>query len=206
MEKNSKKFSKEFSNFDNLSSQSKTTKNKILNNEFDVLNILNNSSKNIANETTEINIIENKFPYCLLWTKIPLLTFFYPTFGYLAIGDSKGNLHFFENLNKISYYKFFQLNLNNYEKNIFDDVINEINNIYKNKKPKICDCNSYCYVADFLNKLNYNKKNDYNKKDVFKFVQKNLKFINKKKCFCFYLPYFISFISFFLIIYILFIL
>ena len=98
------------------------------------------------------------------------------------------------------------MKLNDYEKNIFDDVINEINNIYKEKFPNVCDVNSYSYVADFLNKLNYNKKNDYNKKDVFNFVQKNLKFINKKKCFCFYLPYFIFLISFLIIFYILFIL
>ena len=201
-----KKFSKEFSNFENTSSNSRSTKNKILNNEFDVLNILNNTSKNIANEIKEINQNENKFPFCLLWTKIPLLTFFYPNFGYLAIGDSNGKIHFFENLNKFSYYKFFQLKLNDYEKNIFDDVINEINNNYKEKFPDVCDNNSYCYVADILNKLNYNKKNDYNKKDVFNFVQKNLKFINKKKCFCFYLPYFIFFICFFFFFYILFIL
>ena len=205
---NHSQFSKEFPNSINSSkSSSSSTRNKILNNEFDVLNILNNSSNNTANKSIEINLFQNKFPYCLLWTNIPFLTFFYPIYGDFAIGDSNGKIHFFGGLNNnFNYYKFFQFNLNDYEKNIFDDAIKEIDNIYKEKKYSICKCNSHYYVADFLNKIKYNKKKDYNNKDVFEFGKNNLKFINKKKCFCFYLPYFISVCVLVLVIYVLFIL
>ena len=59
---NHSQFSKEFPNSINSSkSSSSSTRNKILNNEFDVLNILNNSSNNTANKSIEINLFQNKF-------------------------------------------------------------------------------------------------------------------------------------------------
>lgn len=37
----------------------------------------------------------DRYPYCLVWGPLPLLTWFFPFIGHLGIGDSQGRVHDF---------------------------------------------------------------------------------------------------------------
>jgi hypothetical protein len=45
--------------------------------------------------TTFIDVNRDRFPFCIVWTAIPCLTWFFPVVGHMAIADSKGVIYDF---------------------------------------------------------------------------------------------------------------
>ena len=43
----------------------------------------------------EIRVKENRFPFCIVWTPIPCLTWFLPFLGHIGICPSDGKVHDF---------------------------------------------------------------------------------------------------------------
>ena len=43
----------------------------------------------------EINLKSSYFPYCIVWTPIPLITYIFPSIGHTGIGTSSGIIHDF---------------------------------------------------------------------------------------------------------------
>ena len=43
----------------------------------------------------EINLNSSHFPYCIVWTPIPLITYVFPSIGHTGIGTSSGIIHDF---------------------------------------------------------------------------------------------------------------
>lgn len=66
--------------------------------------------------TTEINYDSHRYPFCLVWTPIPLITWLFPFVGHMGIATSQGIIRDFAGI----YHEFseilqkFCLNLQNH--------------------------------------------------------------------------------------------
>ena len=78
--------------------------------------------------SNEINPENVRFPYCIVWTPIPCITYIIPSIGHTGIGSSSGVIHdfagsFFISVDNFSFgipTKYYQLDLNEQEKYEFD--------------------------------------------------------------------------------------
>ena len=50
--------------------------------------------------STKIDYDAHRYPFCLVWTPIPLLTWIFPFIGHLGIADSKGVIRDFAGENE----------------------------------------------------------------------------------------------------------
>ncbi|CAB3405391.1 unnamed protein product [Caenorhabditis bovis] len=114
----------------------------------------------------------NRFPYCIVWTPIPCLTWFFPFIGHMGIATSKGVIRDFAG----SFYvaeddmgfgwptRYLQLSPENVEggADVFDRCIQEASETYKERMHNlICD-NCHSHVALALNSMNYMEREDWN--------------------------------------------
>ena len=161
--------------------QKNQNKNNI-NNKINIDNNIIKKSEETNNEiifysSTKLNIDQNKifpsknrYPYCIVWTPIPFLTYIIPFIGQTGIANSKGIIHdysasFFVNIDDFSFgkpTKYLKLDLNEKEKIDYDKAIEKgdlkfrtlIYNFFRN--------NSHMYVAYILNQIKYKGKSDFN--------------------------------------------
>ena len=161
--------------------QKNQNKNNI-NNKINIDNNIIKKSEETNNEiifhsTTKLNLDTNKifpsknrYPYCIVWTPIPFLTYIIPFIGQIGIANSKGIIHdfsasFFVNIDDFSFgkpIKYMQLELNEKEKLDYDKAIEKgdlkfrtlIYNFFRN--------NSHMYVAYILNQIKYKGKSNFN--------------------------------------------
>ena len=124
-------------------------------------------SENNSNE--EIDLNSSYFPYCIVWTPIPCITYLFPSIGHSGIGTSRGIIHDFAG----SYYigvdnfafgkptKYIKLKLSEQEKYNWDKAIEKGDNKYKMEKHNIFTNNCHSHVAFILNQLNYKGKTNY---------------------------------------------
>ena len=137
-------------------------------------NIFSNS-QDISEQNTdissvkEINLKSSLFPYCIVWTPIPLLTYLFPHIGHVGIGNSSGIIHdfaasFFVGVDDFSFgkpTKYIKLNLSMQEKFNWDRAIEKGDNKYNMEEHNLCINNCHSHVAYVLNQLNYKGKNNY---------------------------------------------
>ena len=139
-------------------------KNEETNNE-----IIFYSSTKLNIDNNKIFPSKNRYPYCIVWTPIPFLTYIIPFIGQTGIANSKGIIHdysasFFVNIDDFSFgkpTKYLQLDLNEKEKFDYDKAIEKgdlkfrtlIYNFFRN--------NSHMYVAYILNQIKYKGKSDF---------------------------------------------
>ena len=117
-----------------------------------------------------IDIKSSLFPYCIVWTPIPLLTYLIPCIGHTGIGNSSGIIHdfaasFFVSVDNFAFgkpTKYIQLELTEQEKNEWDNAILKGDKKYNKEEHKIFTNNCHSHVAYVLNQLNYKGRNDYN--------------------------------------------
>ena len=102
-----------------------------------------------------INPKLGRFPYCIVWTPIPLLTYINPSIGHSGIGTSKGIIHdfsgsFFVSVGHFTFgkpTKYFQLDLNEQEKFEFDRAIERSDHKYNSEEFNLCANNCHSHVA-----------------------------------------------------------
>ena len=150
---------------DGKNKNEKLKKNEETNNE-----IIFYSSTKLNMDNNKIYPSKNRYPYCIVWTPIPFLTYIIPFIGQTGIANSKGIIHdysasFFVNIDDFSFgkpTKYLQLDLNEKEKFDYDKAIEKgdlkfrtlIYNFFRN--------NSHMYVAYILNQIKYKGKSDFN--------------------------------------------
>ena len=135
--------------------------------EFDKTNTDNNSSTNINdNLNFDIDYENDKYPYCIVWTKLPLISSFFPFIGHVGICNSKGKIYDFAGSNYIGedvlafsrpmkYVKFTHFGN-------WDQGITKSNLVYKNQDHNLLCNNCHSHVACALNYMKYNGKSNYN--------------------------------------------
>ena len=142
---------------------------------------LTSSSKN----KYQINTIKHRYPYCIVWTPIPFLTWFFPSFGHVGICESNGIIHDFAGSYHVSVdnmafgfpTKVIVLKLSVKESNEYDKAISTATNHYNKMKYDSLNNNCHSFVAEVLNKLKYKGKNNYTVVDVLWMVITKSKFL-----------------------------
>ncbi|CCD61682.1 Transmembrane protein 222 [Caenorhabditis elegans] len=114
----------------------------------------------------------NRYPYCIVWTPIPCLTWFFPFIGHMGIANSRGIIRDFAG----SYYvaeddmgfgwptRYWQLGPEKVEggAEVFDRAVQDASDTYKTRTHNlICD-NCHSHVALALNKMRYDEREDWN--------------------------------------------
>ena len=117
-----------------------------------------------------IDLRSSHFPYCIVWTPIPILTYIIPCIGHTGIGNSSGIIHdfagsFFVSVDDFAFgkpTKYIQLDLTEQEKYDWDRAILKGDNRYNMEEHNLFVNNCHSHVAYVLNQLNYRGRNNYN--------------------------------------------
>ena len=110
------------------------------------------------------------FPYCIVWTPIPLILYLFPSISHTGIETSSGIIHdfagsFFISVDDFAFgkpTKYIQLELTEHEKYNWDRAIEKGDNKFNMEEHKIFLNNCHSHVAFLLNILNFHRKNNYN--------------------------------------------
>lgn len=130
----------------------------------------NQTSETIPiNSSTKINIEHHRYPYCIVWTPIPLITTLFPTIGHTGICTSNGIIHDFacsylvsiDNMAFGNPYKYVILSPSETECSNWNKAIKEGDDFYNTQSHDLFCNNCHSHCAYVLNKLNYNNKSTY---------------------------------------------
>ena len=148
-----------------------------------------------------IDIENNKFPYCIVWTPIPFITYIIPFIGHTGICSSNGIIHdfsssYFVSVNDMAFgnpTKYIILDLNDKEKINWDKAIDkgderynmEVHNLFCN------NCHSHC--AYVLNVVKYKNRSNYNMISIWWMIVTKGKYVN-------FIGFVKSYIGFFIIL------
>ena len=151
------------------------TKNIINTKQMDEINkeIIIHSNTQLNNQK-KISPQKNRYPYCIVWTPIPFLTYLIPSIGHAGIADSEGVIHdfaatFYVNIDDFSFgkpTKYFQLELNDKERYDYDKALQKGDLKYNKEIHNLFCNNCHSHVAYVLNQVKYKGKNNYNMVDI----------------------------------------
>ncbi|KAH9252939.1 hypothetical protein BASA81_009095 [Batrachochytrium salamandrivorans] len=108
-----------------------------------------------------VNVEQERFPCCLVWTPIPVLTWILPFVGHMGIGNSQGVIYDFAG----PYYigegelafgkttRYIQLSPKSLQE--WDLALAESNACYARKTHQICFQNCHSHCATVLDKIGY---------------------------------------------------
>ena len=169
----------------------------------DLITLNSNTKLNI--NTKKINAQKNRYPYCIVWTPIPFLTYIIPSIGHTGIATSEGIIHdfaasFYINIDEMSFgkpTKYYQLDLDDREKYEYDKAIEKGDLKYNQERHNIFWNNCHSHVAFVLNQIKYKGKSNYTMVDVWWILILKGKYIS----FLAFIKTYIGFFIFFLIIY-----
>ena len=133
-----------------------------------------------------IDLKSSHFPYCIVWTPIPILTYIIPSIGHTGIGNSNGIIHdfassFFVSVDDFAFgkpTKYIQLELTEQEKYDWDRAILKGDNKYNMEEHNIFVNNCHSHVAYVLNQLNYKGRNNYNMVSIWWMLIMKGKYVN----------------------------
>eukprot|EP00639_Heterosigma_akashiwo_P005149 CAMPEP_0194567510 /NCGR_PEP_ID=MMETSP0292-20121207/5955_1 /TAXON_ID=39354 /ORGANISM="Heterosigma akashiwo, Strain CCMP2393" /LENGTH=165 /DNA_ID=CAMNT_0039417291 /DNA_START=138 /DNA_END=632 /DNA_ORIENTATION=+ len=110
-----------------------------------------------------IDIMREKFPHCLVWCPLPLITWFCPIIGHLGIADEEGRIYDFAGpytigsdhlcFGKVT--RYIQLNPKAVKKLKWDDAVIRANTDYSQRMHNICCDNCHSHVARALAYMAY---------------------------------------------------
>ncbi|KAL9642273.1 hypothetical protein ABK040_007272 [Willaertia magna] len=127
----------------------------------------NNNENNEEEETVlPIDFIHDRFPYCIVWTPIPLITWLLPFVGHMGIATSEGIIHDFAGPYYISVDNFSfgrptkYLSLQSlfpdkqFTSKELDEAIKNSKKCYRKLMYNFFCNNCHHFVANVLNQLN----------------------------------------------------
>lgn len=117
----------------------------------------------------------DRYPFSIVWTPLPIITWLIPLIGHTGIADSEGIIHDFGG----SYYiavdnmtfgrptKYLRLDPSKAQACDWDDAIRAAADRFSGRCHNIVLNNCHHHVADTLNEMKYNGRSDYNQFDIF---------------------------------------
>ena len=153
---------------DDLQSNLKNT------NEEGTKEIVSFSVSQSTKDSKDISPQNNCFPYCIVWTPIPLLTYIIPSIGHTGIANSTGIIHdfagsFYVSIDDFAFgkpTKYIQLDLSEQEKYEYDRAIEKGDNKYNMEEHNLCINNCHSHVAYVLNQIKYKGRTNYTMVDI----------------------------------------
>ena len=118
---------------------------------------------------SKIDMEKQRYPYCIVWTPLPCVTWLIPSIGHVGICTSKGIIHDFagpyyvsvDNMAFGNPTKYVLLDLDSREFDGYDNCIKAGTQDYNKQNYSFCFNNCHSYVARCLNKLKYKGKTNY---------------------------------------------
>lgn len=123
-----------------------------------------------ADNHMSINRNRNRYPYCIVWTPIPMLTWFFPFIGHMGICYSSGVIRDFAGPYYVSEddmafgnpTRYLQLNPMKVLRGDWDQSISAASDEYKTRMHNLCCDNCHSHVAMALNMMEYNGSTNWN--------------------------------------------
>lgn len=138
----------------------------------DVLTDVQDYSSEMPVMDVGINPERQRFPFCIVWTPIPILTYILPFIGHMGIATSTGVIRDFAGAYTVSENdmafgkptKYWQLSYVKAKGGVqgWDSAITEASEIYKTRVHNLCCDNCHSHVATALNIMMYDNSNSWN--------------------------------------------
>ncbi|ELP86259.1 hypothetical protein EIN_113730 [Entamoeba invadens IP1] len=159
-----------------------------------------------ANRTDPFNIKEANpnekyFPYCVVWSTIPLISWFIPFVGHTGIGDSNGWIYDFQGSYSIgkrrqttcfgSVKKYIPIELMGVSDKEYDDAIDEMNKKYQSLQHLLIIQNCHEHVGDVLSKVRYQNKTNWGTLSMLWLIATQSKYVSSKEILKTYGPFFV---------------
>ncbi|XP_029042708.1 transmembrane protein 222 [Osmia bicornis bicornis] len=119
-----------------------------------------------------VNPARQRFPFCIVWTPLPILSYFLPFIGHMGIATSTGVIRDFAGPYHVSEdnmafgkpTKYWQLNHAKAKGGVqgWDSAVAEASEIYKTRMHNLCCDNCHSHVATALNLMCYDNSNSWN--------------------------------------------
>ncbi|KAL5705612.1 hypothetical protein ACHQM5_023895 [Ranunculus cassubicifolius] len=139
----------------------------------------------IVPEVMQINPRRSRFPYCIVWTPLPVLSWFIPFIGHIGICREDGVILDFAGPNFVcvdnfafgSAARYIQIDkekcctlsccLEAQERNedslmTWDDALRKSTQEYQHRAYNLLNCNCHSFVANSLNRLGYGGPGGWN--------------------------------------------
>lgn len=124
------------------------------------------------NEVLNINSKESRYPYCIVWTPIPMLTWLLPFIGHMGICMSTGVIRDFagpyfvseDNMGFGKPTRYLRLNPKYVEggKQIWDENVSKASTLYGTRMHNIFCDNCHSHVATALSGMRYKNRSSWN--------------------------------------------
>ena len=164
----------------------------------------NNEFGNIKEKTgirpkLKIDLENQRYPYCIVWTPIPCITWIIPSIGHAGICSSEGIIYDFagpycvsvDNMAFGNPTKYIYLDLSPKEIENYDDAILDGKDDYTKQMYSFCCNNCHSFIARCLNRLKYKGKTNYTMVHVWWMLCIKSKFLSCSKFFQSYIGFFI---------------
>ena len=147
----------------------------------------------------QIDLERQRYPYCIVWTPIPCITWVLPSIGHAGICTSEGIIHdfagpYFVSVDDMAFgnpTKYILLDLDSKELERYDDAIEGGKDDYSRQMYSFCCNNCHSFIARCLNKMKYKGKSNYTMVHVWWMLCLKSKFISFNKFLQSYLGFFI---------------
>lgn len=121
---------------------------------------------------SKIDVARSRYPYCIVWTPIPVLTWLFPFVGHMGIAMSSGVIRdfagpFYVSEDDMAFgkpTKFWRLNPAKASslQNSWDVAISSASEEYKHRMHNLCCDNCHSHVAMALNMMQYDRSTSWN--------------------------------------------
>uniref|UniRef100_A0A7S3GI38 Transmembrane protein 222 n=1 Tax=Palpitomonas bilix TaxID=652834 RepID=A0A7S3GI38_9EUKA len=127
----------------------------------------------------DINEKRAKFPFCVVWTPLPMISWLLPFIGHVGIASSDGKIHDFAGPYHVgvddmafgSPTKYWLLDDIN-DADHYDQAIAEADEIYSRRMHNLCCDNCHSHVAQAFNIMGYKGKREWTMVSVFWYLTK----------------------------------
>lgn len=130
----------------------------------------------VTNTSASVDVELDRWPYCIVWTPLPFVTWFIPIIGHTGVANSKGVIYDFsddfdvtvDNFsfgNPTKYYQFYPHLIPNGAE-AWDKAIKETSEYYARTRHSLFFNNCHQYIAGVLNKVKYAGRSDWTQTGV----------------------------------------
>ena len=109
---------------------------------------------------------EHLYPYCVVWTPIPVVSYLCPWIGHTGVGSSQGKIHDFSGSYTVSVddmlfgwpKKYARVSVEGETKAKWDEALELVDSKFREKVHNLVQNNCHSHVAELLNDLGYEGK------------------------------------------------
>ncbi|XP_020916621.1 transmembrane protein 222 isoform X1 [Exaiptasia diaphana] len=140
--------------------------------EFNNQEYLHSDSMEYTNSLPNVDPKRNRYPFCIVWTPIPLLTWIFPFIGHMGIAMSSGVIRDFAGPYYVSedcmafgnptrYWRLNPAKVTSTSSS-WDTAVSSASDEYKHRMHNLCCDNCHSHVAMALNLMQYDKSSSWN--------------------------------------------